>query len=195
MILWAKARRLWLLGLVVPAYVLALVIVDGRSASLPAVSGGAPATALSLFAPLPLVLALLYCLGRGLPDQEHTGVRRTWRYDLAPAVAVVAPAVPLGRALAQWLDTPTLAATGRTLLFLCGLMLLVRGLADDRVAGAAPVVWLVLVTLLGYGHAGYPHPWTVVLLPPGDEGAWAVSAAVFAAGLALLPRRGRVRSG
>ncbi|MET2717889.1 hypothetical protein ABXV03_19370 [Streptomyces harbinensis] len=195
MILWATARQLWLLGLIVPAYVLALVILDDRSASLPAVSGGSPATVLSLLVPLLVVLGLLHCLGRGLPDQEHTGVRRTWRYDLALAVAVVAPAVPLGRALAQWLDTPTLAATGRTLLFLCGLMLLVRGLADDRAAGAAPVVWLVLVTLLGYGHAGYPHPWTVVLLPPGDEGAWAVSAAVFAAGLALLPRRGRVRSG
>ncbi|AKG46118.1 hypothetical protein SXIM_47340 [Streptomyces xiamenensis] len=195
MMLWARARQLWLLALALPLYALGLVLLNGRRVPLPGLSGSPPATALALFVPLLIVLTLLHCLGKGLHGQERTGVRRTWRYDMALCAAAVAPAAPLGYRLAEWLDFPPLAATGRTLLFLCGLMLLARGLADDRAAGAVPVLWLVLITLVGYSSIGHPYPWTVLLMPPGDEVAWAVSAAVFAAGLALLPRAGRVRSG
>ncbi|WP_432052936.1 hypothetical protein [Streptomyces xiamenensis] len=193
--LWARARQLRLLALALALYALGLVLLNDRRVPLPGLSGSPPATALALFVPLLIVLTLLYCLGKGLHGQERTGVRRTWRYDMVLCVAAVAPAAPLGYRLAEWLDFPPLAATGRTLLFLCGMMLLARGLADDRAAGAVPVLWLVLITLVGYSSLGHPYPWTVLLMPPGDEVAWAVSAAVFAAGLTLPPRAGRVRSG
>ncbi|MFD7509647.1 hypothetical protein ACFV5N_09930 [Streptomyces sp. NPDC059853] len=192
MMLWMRARRLWTLAAGGGLYLLAMTVLGDGGVVLPSLSAGSPpATPLALFLPLINCLVLLFCLGNRLLSAELTGVRSVWRYDLAMVSATAVLSVLLGYAMSELLGFGAAASTGRNLLFLCGLMLLARGFAGERGAGAVPVVWLILVTLFGYGDAFAPRPWTVVAMPPGDGLAWAASLLVFGAGLGMLARGGR----
>lgn len=179
---WFKARRAaTVLACALLAFFVLLCVVQNALVPLPSISGNSQ-VALSLFVPIPVVAALMLCLESRLTAAEISGVRAVSVLDAALVLATMTAAVSIGLAVDAVLDANPAAAAGRNTIFLTGLMLCGRAVAGER-AVMFPVVWLLLVVLVGFRSTGDPRPWTVVPEPVGAVHAVIGSALVFCAGM------------
>ncbi|MFG2760690.1 hypothetical protein [Streptomyces wuyuanensis] len=182
--LWLKARRAratLLAGW--GAFVVLLALLHDTRAILPSLTGTAQ-VALSLFAPVVLIAALMLCLESRLPAAELSAVRRVAILDTVLIVAAMAAALLGSAAVSVLTGAPQAATAGRNTLFLTGLMLCGKAVLGQP-GVMVPVAWLLAVVGGGYRSSGDPYPWTIVPEPLGAWHAAAGAVLVFALGVAV----------
>jgi len=190
MTLWFATRRWWLSAVGLLVFLFAAIGAGEHQADLPSFTPiGSVTVKLMLFSPIPVCLAILYCLDRRLPTAELTGIRRTGLADQAVVMTVGGLALCIAVLVSSSGHAASAQAAGRNALFLMGLGMTVRAMLGSTAAGAASVGWLALVTLVGYGGNLRPYAWTVVLRGANDVVSGALACSMFAVGLALTGLR------
>ncbi|TRV80104.1 hypothetical protein FKN01_07820 [Streptomyces sp. 130] len=182
-------RRWW--TVLVATALLGLVSwsLGGTEIPVPGFIGGMVSMRVEYFAPLLVIVAVLYCLERRLEAPESTAAVRLRRWDLA-AVSLTAF---LGHVLGLFvgMDIP------RNLMLLLALALLVRQFSNEAAAGGACLLFLLATATLGRYHRPSGQPtgqwWALPLYPPGSLTAWAVTLAIFGCGLLSSGRSRRLR--
>lgn len=186
---WAKTRRLWVLGVALAAFTV-LVAATQHGAAVPVLSLLAAVSVpvqLLLFAPVPVVAVLGWCLDNRLPEAEAVAVRPVRWTDTALAAATGVLAVVLTLALAAVSGSSTAVAAGRDTCFLIGLMLCLRPVLGQGAVMTAPV-WLAIVVFFGFTPDRAVYPWTIVAHPATSVPSLAVTVLVLATGLTVLAR-------
>lgn len=180
-------RRWW----IVPSALLLLVLVSGTVGSsevpVPSLTGGMSGARVAYFTPVVIVVAVMYCLERRLPEAESTAVAPIRRFDQG-AVFLTA-VLAHGAGLVVGMDV------ARNITLLLALALLVWRLANEAAAAAAGLLFLILNLMLGRaydasGHAAHTW-WALTLYPARSLGAWLVAAALFALAVKLSATKHR----
>ncbi|MFV2117756.1 hypothetical protein ACE14D_04635 [Streptomyces sp. Act-28] len=168
-------RRWWTVPAALALLVLVCVAAGAADIPVPSLNGGTGSTQLAYFTPVLVVVAVMYCLDRRLRDVESTAAVPVHRFDLGALVLTVVLAHAAG--LVVGMDV------ARNITLLLALGLLTRRLANEAVAAAAGLLFLVLNVMLGrpYDPAGHVvHAWWALALhPAGSLAAWLVASAVF----------------
>ncbi|MFH8594057.1 hypothetical protein [Streptomyces rimosus] len=189
---WARARRLWVLGLALVAFA-ALVATTQQSAAVPLLSllsAVSVPVQLLLFAPVPVVAALGWCLDNRLPEAETIAVRPVRLTDTALAAATGFLAVAVTLALAMASNSSAAVAVGRDTCFLVGLMLCLRPVLGQGAVMTGPT-WLAIVVFFGFAPDRALYRWTIVGHPVTSAPSLAVTTLTLAAGLTVLARSTR----
>lgn len=187
MTLYATKVRQWLAAPAALGLLIAVCLLAGESeVPVPSVTSGMGSAQLSFFTPVLVVIAVMYCLDRGLCEAETTAVQPVSTLDrgMATATAVLAH-------LAGLLVGMDIA---RNTVLLLAVALLIRRLINEAAATAAGFMLLVLNLVAGrtYNPDGFVgHTWwAIALYPAHDFSAWLTTAAAFALALPLgIPRR------
>ncbi|MFF5333667.1 hypothetical protein [Streptomyces sp. NPDC013181] len=154
--------------------------VGASEIPVPSLSGGMGSAQLAFFTPVLVIVALMYCLDRRLPDAEAVAVISVRRLDKC--------AVILATLLAHAAGAMVGMDFARNTMLVLALALLTRRVANEAAAAGASLLLLIANVLLGRsldpaGHAAYTW-WAVALYPAGSLLAWFVAAAALL--LALL---------
>ncbi|WP_158813141.1 hypothetical protein [Streptomyces rimosus] len=189
---WARARRLWVLGMALAAFA-ALVAATQQGVAVPLLSllsAVSVPVQLLLFAPVPVVAALGWCLDNRLPEAEAIAVRSVRLTDTALAAATGVVAVAVAAVLAAAADSAAAVAAGRDTCFLVGLMLCLRPVLGQGAVMTGPA-WLAVVVFFGFAPDSALYRWTIVGHPATSVPSLAVTTLTLAAGLAVLARSTR----
>lgn len=196
MTLWWAVRRPWYVALALACHLLLLMAVREQLLHLPTVtSGGGVGVKLAVFVPLLVCVVQLLVLERRLDAVEVTAVRPVVRADQAMVVAVGGTVLVLGAALHAAAGIHSALASGRNVLLLLGVALLVRHWYGVVAGVSAATALLFACVVVGRRGPDDPYPWAVPLEPWDRPHAAAASLLVFLAGLAVLGRRRTVSRG
>ncbi|AWK09024.1 hypothetical protein SSP531S_51140 [Streptomyces spongiicola] len=182
--LWLRARSVrttLLAGWGV--FVILLALLHDTRAILPSLTGTAQ-VALSLFAPVVLIAALMQCLESRLTAAELSAVRRVRVLDTVLVLTTMVAALLGSAAVSVLTGEPQAATAGRNTFFLTGLMLCGKAVMG-RPGVMVPVAWLLAVVGGGFRSSGDAYPWTIVPEPLGAWHAAAGAGLVFALGVAV----------
>ncbi|MFJ4902538.1 hypothetical protein [Streptomyces sp. NPDC088727] len=172
-------RRWWTMLVAIALLGLVSWSLGGTEIPVPGFMGGMVSMRVEYFAPLLVIVAVLYCLERRLEAPESTAVVRLRRWDMA----VVALAAVFGHLLGLFvgMDVP------RNLMLLLAVALVVRQFSNEAAAGGTCLLLLLATVSLGrsYQPSGelVGKWWAIPLYPPGSLGAWAAALALFGCGL------------
>lgn len=195
MSLWWAVRRPWYVLAALAGYLLLVVAVREQLVHVPAVTlAGGSGVKLVVFVPLLVCVVQLLCLERRLDAAELTAVRPVVRADRAMVAVVGLAVIALGAALHKFAGVQSALASGRNVLLLLGLALLVRHLYGAVAAASAATAVLFACVLVGLRSPYDPYPWAVPLEPWDRPHAAAISMLVFVAGLAAVGRHRRLGS-
>lgn len=145
--------------------------VGGESVLMPSLFAGSQRAVLTMFLPVPLVVATALALDSRVPALEASAVRPVPRFDVALVLATLAAALVLAVAA----DSGVLICVIRNAAFLTGLFLLTRPLAGQASVMTA-VGWIAVVVFFSSRPWPDPDPWTV--LPEPADALHAAAAAV-----------------
>lgn len=186
-IYFSVVRRWW----VAPAALFLTLLVcwtsGGTELPVPSFLGRSGGFQLRYFAPLLVVMAVLYCLDRRLGEMEDTAVAPVVRRDLATVTGVVV----LAHAAGPWagMDVP------RNVMLLLAVALAARRFMNTAVAGAVCLGTLAVTLTLGraYGASGQvvAREWALVIQPADRAAAWVAAAVLFVLALAVSSGAGR----
>lgn len=174
-------RRWW----IVPMALISLVLVCGTVGTsmvpVPSLTGSMGGAQLAYFAPVLIVVAVMYCLERQLRQAESTAVVPIRLFDCAALV--------LTALLAQVAGLVVGMDVARNIMLLLALAVVTRHLANEATAAAAGLLFLILNLMLGRAYDGAGHAahtwWAIALYPDDSTGAWLFAVLLFALALKL----------
>ncbi|MEU6757266.1 hypothetical protein [Streptomyces sp. NPDC046685] len=187
MLYFKVVRRWW----AVPGAVVVLGMVcwamGGAEVPVPSFLGGVATVRVRYFAPLLVVIAVLYCLERRLPAAESTAVARIQLLDHMAVAGTVLSTLVIG--LVTAMEVP------RNMMILLALALVVRRFANEAAAGGACLMLLLGTAVLGRAYESTGHMgarwWALLLHPAGSAMSWAFAGALLAAGLLISDTKRR----
>ncbi|MEV4968627.1 hypothetical protein AB0886_24590 [Streptomyces sp. NPDC024062] len=172
-------RRWWITLLAISLLGLVCWSLGGTEIPVPGFIGGMVSMRVKYFAPLLVVVAVLYCLERRLQAQESTAVVRLRGWDLA----VVSLTAVLGHLLGLFVGMDI----ARNLMLLLAFALVIRQLSNEAAAGGACLLLLLATASLGRSYEPSGHLtgqwWAIPLYPSESLRAWVVAVALFGCGL------------
>ncbi|MFC8062973.1 hypothetical protein [Streptomyces sp. NPDC057293] len=184
MTLWFKARRVQ--TALVPALVAFAVLVmvaHDQYVQLPSLlTARGNRVFLMQLVPLIVTSALAYSLAQAVTEIEAVAQRKVRHLDAALITAVMVATLAAGLLTGEISGSTEASMAGRNVLFLAGLMLVVR-VFNEQAATAVPVGWVLAVMFIGYRDFNRPWPWAVTLHPPDYLPTYGLCLSVFAAGL------------
>ncbi|MFH8346731.1 hypothetical protein [Streptomyces sp. NPDC018045] len=189
---WVRARRLWALAMALAVFT-TMAAATQQGAAVPILSllsSVSVPVQLLLFAPVPVVSALGWCLDNRLPEAETVAVRPVRLTDTALAATTGVLAVAVTLALAAVSDSARAVAAGRDTCFLVGLMLCLRPVLGQGAVMTGPA-WLAIVVFFGFAPDGALYRWTIVGHPASSAFSLAFTTLTLTAGLAVLARSTR----
>ncbi|MYW10114.1 hypothetical protein GT034_17410 [Streptomyces sp. SID2563] len=174
-------RRWWTVPAALVVVITVCLVVGANEIPVPTLSGGMGSAQLAYFTPVLLVVALMYCLDRRLPDVEAVAVLSVKRLDEYAVVITVLLAHAAGSAVGL--------NFARNVMLVLALALLTRRVANEAAAAGVSLLFLIANVLLGRGldpDGQVTHTWWAVsLYPAGSRTAWLVSCALFLLSLPL----------
>ncbi len=195
MALWAKVRRIWVVGAVALAVLLTVLALGGLRLPVPApLAVHGLAIPIAMLAPIALSTALAYGLQGGDYAMESVATRNLAAMDAGYALAVTtstALVLLFGSAVGVGLG----AEAARNCLGYVGLLLIARPIGGLHAAGIVPAALAVLVAFFGADNSGDPRWWAWMFRDAGDVRSWLFASMIFSLGMAAyLPqvwRKGR----
>ncbi|WP_328865165.1 hypothetical protein [Streptomyces sp. NBC_00304] len=182
-------RRWWTVLVAIALLGLVSWSLGGTEIPVPGFIGGMVSMRVEYFAPLLVILAVLYCLERRLEAPESTAVVRLRCWDMG----VISLAAVFGHLLGLFvgMDVP------RNLMLLLAVALVVRQFSNEAAAGGACLLLLLATATLGrsYEPSGelIGQWWAIPLYPPESLIAWAVALTLFCCGLLSFVRSRALR--
>ncbi|MBU7596976.1 hypothetical protein JGS22_004810 [Streptomyces sp. P38-E01] len=190
--LWWAVRRPWYVLAAVAVYGVLLLAVRDELVQVPAVTlAGGAGIKLAVFLPLLVCVAQLLCLERRLEAAEVTAVRPVVRADRGMLALVGVAVLALGALLHRYAEVGAALASGRNVLLLLGLALVVRHWYGATAASAVVTAVLFGCAMVGLRATDDPYPWAVPLEPWDRPHAAVFSVLVFAVGVVLCGRERR----
>ncbi|MGW2478127.1 hypothetical protein [Streptomyces sp. NPDC001665] len=173
-------RRWWAVLAALVAVISVCLAVGASEVPIPSISGGMGSAQLAYFTPVLMVVALMYCLDRCLPDVEVVAVISIKRLDGYAVITTVL----LAHAAAPVVGVDF----ARNTMLVLALALITRRVTNEAMAAGASLLFLIANVLLGRnldpaGHSAHTW-WAIALYPPGSLPAWIVAFAALL--LALL---------
>ncbi|MFB7495270.1 hypothetical protein ACFC09_11285 [Streptomyces sp. NPDC056161] len=182
MIFWLKTRRAHtVLPASFGAFIGLVAFVGDVTVFLPSL-GGSHQVALSLFAPIPLVAGLAFCLESRIAAAEISAVRVVARMDIGLILITAVSSVAIGALVHQITRSSQADITGRNFVFMTGLMLCGRVFFGER-AVLVPVMWTLSVVMAGFRPTGDAYPWTIIPETAGTLFAAFAAFLIFAIGI------------
>ncbi|MEV7233431.1 hypothetical protein AB0N06_05430 [Streptomyces sp. NPDC051020] len=155
--------------------------VGSAEVPLPTILGGIGGVPVRYFAPLLLVIAVMYCFERRLTAVERTAVARIMLWDRLAITTLVIALHLLGPLVGM--------EVARNTMLLLAIALVVQALSNEAAAGA-----VCLMLLLGVANTGRSYDpsglvsarwWALPLQPSDSVTAWSVALILYAASLSL----------
>lgn len=194
MSLWWAVRRPWYVATALALYATLLLVVRDQLVAVPSVTlAGGAGVKVAVFAPLVVCVAQLLTLERRLEAAGLTSVRPVVRADQLMVATVGASALALAAALHQFAGIQAALASGRNVLLLLGLALVVRAWYGTVAAASVTTATLFVSAMVGLRASNDPYPWAVLLEPWNRPHAALASLLLFGAGLALVGRQQTTR--
>ncbi|MFI8102759.1 hypothetical protein [Streptomyces sp. NPDC086023] len=186
MIYFRVVRRWWAVPLAVGLLCALCWAAGGTEVPVPTLLGGMAGTRVAYFAPLIVVVTVLYCLERRVGAAEGTAVVPVRRLDHGALLATLVLVHLAG--LAVGMDVP------RNLMMLLALALVVRHYANEAAAGGACLALLLTTAVIGRVHDGTGYAsarwWALPLHPAGSVATW-LAALLLLSGALLATGRPR----
>ncbi|MEV3870026.1 hypothetical protein [Streptomyces sp. NPDC049906] len=185
-IYFSVVRRWWIAPAALTLTLLVCWTSGGTELPVPSVLGTSGGVRLRYFAPLLVVMAVLFCLDRRLGEVEDTAVAPVVLRDHATVTGLVV----LAHAVGPWvgMDVP------RNVMLLLAVALAARRFVNTAAAGAVCLVVLAVTLTTGRAQGATGHvvarEWALVIQPAGNTGAWVASAVLFALASAVSSCRG-----
>lgn len=180
-IYFSVVRRWWVAPVALALTVLVCWTSGGTELPVPSFLGGMGGAKLRYFAPLLVVMAVLFCLDRRLGEVEDTAVAPVVLRDHATVTGVVV----LAHALGPWvgMDVP------RNVMLLLAVALAARRFMNTAAAGAVCLGTLAVTLTMGRAQGVSGHvvarDWALVVQSAESTGAWVASATLFVLALAV----------
>ncbi|MYY13199.1 hypothetical protein GT204_31025 [Streptomyces sp. SID4919] len=186
-IYFSVVRRWWVAPAALSLTVLVCWTTGGTELPVPSFLGGTGGAKLRYFAPLLVVMAVLYCLDRRLGEVESTAVAPVSLRDHATVTGVVV----LAHAAGPWvgMDVP------RNVMLLLAVALTARRFMNTAAAGSVCLGALAVTVVMGRGQGPSGQvvlqEWALVIHPSDSGAAWVAAVILFTLALAVSSGAGR----
>ncbi|MFF9350271.1 hypothetical protein [Streptomyces sp. NPDC014734] len=174
-------RRWWVALAALALLCVVCLKAGGAEVPLPTILSGVGGVPVRYFAPLLLVIAVMYCSERRLTAVERTAVTPIMLWDRLVLTTLV---------IALHLLSPLIGLeVARNTMLLLAVALVVQALSNEAAAGA-----VCLMLLLGVANTGRGYDpnglvsarwWALPLQPSESVMAWSVALVLYAASLSL----------